>query len=182
MDGGPRDGGPWGAGPRQAANIPEGLREKLGVLALRLPPLRERREDILPLFRAFVERAAHQAGRQPPFLEHALEKDLLQRAWPGNVRELAWAAYQAFQATPGAILAHPPAEVPPGRAQLVLPMPDPGPLEAMVASTAKAAERELIRRALEVHDRDTAATAAALALSPRTLAQRLKEHHLPLET
>jgi two-component system, NtrC family, response regulator AtoC len=61
---------------------------RLKVLTLELPPLRERREDIVPLARHYLERFAREYRRPMRFRPDA-EARLLQYAWPGNVRELA---------------------------------------------------------------------------------------------
>jgi two-component system response regulator AtoC len=61
---------------------------RLKVLALALPPLRERHEDIVPLARHYLDRAARQYQRPKRFHPDALPS-LLGYPWPGNVRELA---------------------------------------------------------------------------------------------
>ena len=61
---------------------------RLNVVALELPPLRTRREDIPMLFEHFVEQASLRHGRDQPEVTDALVRDLMARAWPGNVREL----------------------------------------------------------------------------------------------
>jgi DNA-binding NtrC family response regulator len=61
---------------------------RLDVLRIRVPPLRERREDILPIARAFLASAAEGERRAPPEISPALEQALLRYAWPGNVQEL----------------------------------------------------------------------------------------------
>jgi DNA-binding NtrC family response regulator len=61
---------------------------RLDVLEIRVPPLRERLEDILPIARAFVTSHARSKGRAPPQLSPGLERALLGYAWPGNVQEL----------------------------------------------------------------------------------------------
>jgi transcriptional regulator with PAS, ATPase and Fis domain len=58
-----------------------------GVL-VRVPPLRERRRDILPLFEAFVTELADRHGVPRPRVGRAIKQELLGYAWPGNVREL----------------------------------------------------------------------------------------------
>ena len=65
----------------------EDLYYRLQVVPLRVPPLRERREDVLPLARLFVERFAP-AGRGAPHLAPDACAALLAHDWPGNVREL----------------------------------------------------------------------------------------------
>ncbi|ASY46206.1 MAG: sigma-54-dependent Fis family transcriptional regulator [Sphingobium sp.] len=61
---------------------------RLNSVTLRLPPLRERREDIAPLFRRFVLQAAARLGVTPPKLEARAFRHLEKHDWPGNVREL----------------------------------------------------------------------------------------------
>ena len=60
---------------------------RLNVLSLRVPPLRERREDIPLLVNGFVERLSRDSGRRYQVSEDAM-KSLLAYDWPGNVREL----------------------------------------------------------------------------------------------
>ncbi|WP_412060801.1 sigma-54 interaction domain-containing protein [Rubrivirga sp. IMCC45206] len=73
----------------------EDLYYRLSTVVLRIPPLRERREDIVPLFEAFLHRYAQQY--EAPFLKLAPDgADLLRRYnWPGNVRELRNVSEQA---------------------------------------------------------------------------------------
>jgi two-component system, NtrC family, response regulator AtoC len=62
---------------------------RLSGISLTIPPLRERKAEIVPLARAFVSRAAARAGRSPqPTLSAAAEARLEAHTWPGNVREL----------------------------------------------------------------------------------------------
>ncbi len=78
-------------------NLAEAVREKrfredlyyrLSVVALELPPLRDRPDDILPLAEHFLERFCVQARRQPLTLAPEARARLTVHAWPGNVREL----------------------------------------------------------------------------------------------
>ena len=71
------------------------LYHRLGVVPLRLPPLRERREDILPLADLFLGRARENGGgRAAAFAEEA-RSVLRGYSWPGNVRELRSAVERA---------------------------------------------------------------------------------------
>jgi DNA-binding NtrC family response regulator len=66
----------------------EDLYYRISAIAVALPPLRERREDILPLARAFLNRFAAQANRaMTDFTPEACER-LRKHDWPGNVRQL----------------------------------------------------------------------------------------------
>jgi len=66
----------------------EDLFYRVNVLALRLPPLRGRREDIPLLANALLARAAREANRAAPHLAHEVLAALASYDWPGNVREL----------------------------------------------------------------------------------------------
>ena len=171
----------WMGGCRDPRALPEALRLRMGVLTLRVPPLRERREDLLPLFRAFLELHARREGRPVPIVEKALEKELLRRAWPGNLRQLSWALAQALGATGGAILADLPPEGASQGKVLALPFPDGGTLEAMLDTITFAASGALLRRAMEGRRRDPAGVAQELGLTPRALGKALREHGIPLE-
>src|SRR4029078_13491284 len=66
----------------------EDLYYRLKVVPLYVPPLRERREDIMPLMRLFMERFSRQFKREFRDVTPAAERMLLEYAWPGNIREL----------------------------------------------------------------------------------------------
>lgn len=68
---------------------------RLNVVRLSLPPLRERRGDIAPLFAAFVQEAAAQTGRADFRITDAVRRHLIEHDWPGNVRELRNFAFSA---------------------------------------------------------------------------------------
>lgn len=89
------------------------LFHRIGVLPIRLPPLREHPEDILPLARHFVSRAAAAARRAAPSLTRETAAALRDYVWPGNVRELKHVMERAFD-TAGAgpvTLQHLPADI-----------------------------------------------------------------------
>jgi DNA-binding NtrC family response regulator len=62
---------------------------RLGVLALQVPALRERPEDVMPLAERFLSRFATAQGKAVRAIGEGVAKALLAHAWPGNVRELA---------------------------------------------------------------------------------------------
>ncbi|MGH7949233.1 MAG: sigma-54-dependent transcriptional regulator [Candidatus Binataceae bacterium] len=70
-----------------AGRLREDLYFRLNVIPIHVPPLRERREDILPLARHFLARHAHESAK-PLALSAGAEQALLEHRWPGNVREL----------------------------------------------------------------------------------------------
>ena len=66
----------------------EDLFYRLQVFDIKLPPLRDRRPDILPLSEAFLEEIGQSFGRPPAGLTRDAKEALLRYHWPGNVREL----------------------------------------------------------------------------------------------
>jgi transcriptional regulator with GAF, ATPase, and Fis domain len=81
----------------------EDLFYRLGVVRVRVPSLRERREDIPLLLGHFLARAAESQGRPVPRLEPALMDRLTRHAWPGNVRELEGLATRILIEGPGTV-------------------------------------------------------------------------------
>jgi DNA-binding NtrC family response regulator len=71
-----------------AARFRQDLYYRLRVIELRVPPLRDRREDILPLARLFVSEAAGRTGRKVGGFTPRAAQQLVRYSWPGNVREL----------------------------------------------------------------------------------------------
>jgi NtrC-family two-component system response regulator AlgB len=74
----------------------EDLLYRMNVLEVRVPPLRERPDDILPLARHFLAFFARSTGRGAPEFSPAAERALAGYAWPGNVRELRNAIERAI--------------------------------------------------------------------------------------
>lgn len=61
---------------------------RLNAVTLKIPPLRERRDDVPILFAAFLKRACELAGREVPKTSASVWRRLIHSDWPGNVREL----------------------------------------------------------------------------------------------
>src|SRR5262249_2928770 len=66
----------------------EDLFYRLNVFAIRMPPLRERRDDLLPLSEVFLAEYGKSLGRPPAGISRDARKLLIEYEWPGNVREL----------------------------------------------------------------------------------------------
>src|SRR5262249_6675710 len=73
----------------QARRFREDLYHRLAILTLRLPPLRERGEDIVRLAEYFLRQACEDYGLSPRTLAPDAHAALMAQPWPGNVRELA---------------------------------------------------------------------------------------------
>ncbi len=76
----------------------EDLFYRLNVIEIRLPPLRERREDVPMLAEHFVERIAHEVGKHVNNISSGALRLLMDHNWPGNVRELENAIERAIVA------------------------------------------------------------------------------------
>jgi two-component system, response regulator FlrC len=150
---------------------------RLNVMSLKLPALRERRGDILPMARRAMQACAR-AGQAALSLSGEAEGKLLQYDWPGNARELtnivqraAWLAsggiIHAGDLDTGAALA----------AGASLPQAaEPTIVRDMgLESDLKGRERELILATLRVTGGSRKLTAERLGISPRTLRHKLQQ-------
>lgn len=66
----------------------EDLYYRINVVTLRLPPLRERKEDIIPLAHHFLEKYSHEIGKPVTLIDDTASGLLVDYQWPGNIREL----------------------------------------------------------------------------------------------
>ncbi|MFZ5475978.1 MAG: sigma-54-dependent transcriptional regulator [Myxococcota bacterium] len=89
----------------QQGNFRADLYYRLNVFTIRLPPLRERKEDIPLLVEHFARRFAEKHGRPPPRVGEAATKALQAYPWPGNVRELEHFVERTVLMSPGGEIA-----------------------------------------------------------------------------
>jgi DNA-binding NtrC family response regulator len=159
----------------------EDLYYRLNVIPLRLPPLRERREDIPVLVQHFLERLGRE--HTPPRPGVGMSQDAMRRlmaySWPGNVRQLENTIERVFAFSPGrtqideAALPEEIRQAAPDDVDERLALPEEGiDLEALVAET----EREMIRRALERTGGNKRRASALLRLKRTTLVEKLKRY------
>ncbi len=156
----------------EAGRFRQDLYYRINVIAIELPPLRERPEDILPLARHFL------AGEDPDGkrLSRAAIQVLLDHRWPGNVRELANAMEHArLLCRTGVVL---PEHLPPAlRAGAPRPGQEPGAPAAATPTAVKTleeSEAESIRRTLEQTDGNRTRAAELLGITRRGLIYKLK--------
>lgn len=152
------------------ARVREGLfREdlyfRLAVVELRVPPLRERTEDLDALADALLASAAEEAGRGGLTLSGAARAALHAHPWPGNVRELRNRLARAAVLGEGPVLE--PADLFPGQA---LPEIEPATLH----EAREAAEREHIRRVLARCGGRLGEAAKVLGIGRTTLWERVR--------
>src|SRR5437899_1672833 len=72
----------------QAGQFREDLYYRLNVVSIEMPPLRERKEDIMPLANAFIRKFAGELKKKIEGIEPEAQKLLMRYNWPGNIREL----------------------------------------------------------------------------------------------
>ena len=88
----------------QNGDFREDLFYRLNVIEIRIPPLRDRREDIPLLADHFVERLSHELGKEMTGISESAVKAVLDYDWPGNVRELENAIERAIVTAKGRVL------------------------------------------------------------------------------
>ena len=148
----------------------EDLYYRIHVVHLHVPPLRERRDDILWLTRRLLDGMADPRCKRREVLP-ATERALLERPWPGNVRELkhclerACVLFPDGPLTPKALFG----EMQPVEVQEV------GTTGDSLGSYLEAREKEYIEQALRGHSGRIAETAAALGISRKNLWEKMRK-------
>jgi DNA-binding NtrC family response regulator len=145
---------------------------RLNVIALQLPPLRERREDIPLLAEHFLHRSGEQAKEEPKRLSPTAIEVLQSYDWPGNVRELENALERAVILTRGAVIdvnAFPDRVVERKSRPLISDAPPPNP-------TLDAVERAYIMWVLQSEGGNKTRAADILGIDPSTLYRKLSRY------
>jgi two-component system response regulator HydG/two-component system response regulator AtoC len=88
----------------EEGNFRPDLFYRIDVVSVRLPPLSRRLEDILPLARGFLKRAARAYGHPARRFAPEAERALLRHPWPGNIRELLHVVERAVLVAPGPVV------------------------------------------------------------------------------
>ncbi|HYD41184.1 MAG TPA: sigma-54 dependent transcriptional regulator [Anaeromyxobacter sp.] len=161
----------------------EDLFYRLNVVTVRVPPLRERREEIAPLVRHFVEKYRRRYGGgleevPPEVLERFLRHD-----WPGNVRELENLVRRLVVLRDPAMvlgeLVARPAALPPVantvRDPTTLPVGEDEPLKEVARRAARVAEREAILKALKRTGWNKRKAARRLQVSYKALLYKIRD-------
>jgi two-component system response regulator HydG len=166
------------AAEARAGRFREDLFYRLDVVSVRLPPLRERREDVLALASFFLRRTAERLPKQVTGFTPAAAAALERYPWPGNVRELQHAVERAVILGRGETLDVPdlpeairgaaaspaePGQAPGAAAGIVIPLGTP----------MDEVERLVIRRTLEQTRGDKNLAAQILGIAARTIYRKL---------
>jgi Nif-specific regulatory protein len=160
-----------------AGRFRQDLYYRLRVVRVVLPPLRERREDILPLAEHFIARFAARHGRDVRGISRPAARALLAHEWPGNVRELEHTIEQAVVVAdaediqPDDLGLHHAEEA--GGIRLELPDHIEGYHET-IGEVQRIAERRILERVLQETGGNRTRAARALGLARRTLLYKIK--------
>lgn len=141
---------------------------RLNTVEIRLPPLRDRREDIAPIARAFLARSSRDYQRGPLHLTDAAISALEHYSWPGNVRELSHVIERAVLTATKDSIEHLDFSL---TQVTVAPAID----RAQVPTTLDQAEQEMIRDALDRCGGNILKAAELLGLSRAALYRRLEK-------
>ena len=170
------------------------LYHRLAVVELRLPPLRDRQEDISALLEHFLAQSAAQTGRSVPRLDARLRAWLEDWPWPGNVRELRNVVQYIVAMTrgPHASLEDLPPRLLGERPELaVTPTPDPTASQAVVRTDLPYMEarrlwlddfqERYVLALLREHGGNVSAAARAADMDRRSIQRILKRADLPAD-
>ncbi|MBM3847765.1 MAG: sigma-54-dependent Fis family transcriptional regulator [Verrucomicrobia bacterium] len=163
----------------RAGTFREDLYYRLNVLPVKLPPLRDRKDDIPLMAHAFLKEFARENDKPVvDFTVDAMEA-LLKYSWPGNVRELRAAVERAVVLCRGERVTE--RDLPETLRSLEAPATTPATrleLAETSALTIKEAEKQLIIRALKECDGNRTHAAVKLGMSRRTLHRKLHTYQL----
>jgi DNA-binding NtrC family response regulator len=159
----------------QKGKLREDLYYRLNVFAFRLPPLRERKEDLALLIQSFINEFNSSNQKSIAGVDHQAMRMIEQYAWPGNVRELKNVIERATILAPGPFIE--PKHLP-GSLAHEPPVQHQPQVALAPGTTVEEAERRLIQMTLE-HTRDNKTRAAEiLGISLKTLHNKLNKLRL----
>ncbi|HEX4708675.1 MAG TPA: sigma-54 dependent transcriptional regulator [Candidatus Udaeobacter sp.] len=150
----------------------EDLFYRLSVLTLMLPPLRERRGDILLLTHDFLEKQAALAETQPKNLSLAALNRLLSHSWPGNVRELQNVLTRAIVFSDHDSIEPSDLDLPDSFAA------EEQSFQAMKSRAVQRFEHDFLATVLRAHDGNITRAASAAKKNRRAFWQLLRKHGL----
>lgn len=148
---------------------------RINVVAIEVPPLRDRREDIPWLLEKFVRELAEGYGRDACAISSGAEHMALAHGWPGNVRELRNRVERAVALATGNTLM--PADLFPDLVHADDARRETG--LTPLADVRDAAERHQIERALEKAGGQIAKAARMLGISRTTMWEKMRRHGIP---
>jgi two-component system response regulator HydG len=167
----------------------EDLYYRFNEFPIHLPPLRERREDILPLADYFLGMAIHETGKQVKGFSEEVKRVFIDYGWPGNLRECRNAIRRAVLLTPEDQLVKPNSlppeisgadfekETAPSDEHFLLPRRELLPSDDQLKSAVNKAEFETILTVLQQVNFNKKKAAEILKIDRKTLYNKLKMLH-----
>lgn len=149
----------------------EDLYYRLNLIEVRLPPLRNRREDIAILARHFLKKTARSYHREPMTISDAALAWLTAKDWPGNIRELKQTLERCVLMSESSRLDTKEFQLS-ARMHTQIPQQSELPVGEM---TLEEVERAMIEKALRMHDGNISQTAKALGLTRASLYRRMEK-------
>ena len=147
---------------------------RLNVINVRIPPLRERREDMPLLAQEFLDRLAHEVGREVSGISDEALRLLMDHDWPGNVRELENAVERALVSCKSGVLTAD------DFAFLRRPVFPNGPGLGLPAGlTLQEIEKQYIAATLQRTQGNIKAAADALGIDRSTLYEKIRRYEIP---
>ena len=156
----------------------EDLYYRLRVFEIRLPPLRERPDDILPMAEAFLQEIGPAVGRPAEGISRDAHEAMLSYAWPGNVRELRNALERATILCDGGLITLEHLPIGLGRPALSPGRDGSAPQFPSGGVSLDGVERDLIAKALKEARNNRSRAARLLGITRSQLYSRLQKHHL----
>lgn len=156
----------------------EDLFYRVNVLHFKVPPLRERKEDIIPLANFFVKKYSELNKKNVKSISEETAGILMNYTFPGNIRELENIIERAVIVSPYDIIE------PPYLPKTLIPVgysgKDNKSLKGLISDNLKleCVEIELIKQALEKNDYNQTKSAIALGISRKQLITKMKRHNL----
>jgi DNA-binding NtrC family response regulator len=161
----------------------EDLYYRLKVVAIELPPLRDRQEDIPALAERFLGQLAKRLGRESKRISSVAQARLARHTWPGNVRELRNVLEQAAVLAPGEEIEESDLRLGEDTADTTTPLDVSGdvPFGEAKKRAVEGFERDYLLRALREHDGNISRTAQSIGMVRQSLQQKIRELDLRSE-
>ena len=142
---------------------------RLNTLVFTLPPLRERKEDIIPLAQHFIKKFSEKYQKEKVQLTEQAENTLLAHTWPGNVRELSHTIERALLVCLNNQI---------DKTHLMIENTQPSCATDIPSMTLEALEKQRIVDVLASHSGQISASAKELGISRNALYRRLEKYQL----
>ncbi|HRK61524.1 MAG TPA: sigma-54 dependent transcriptional regulator [Candidatus Omnitrophota bacterium] len=158
----------------KAGRFREDLYYRINVIYIKVPPLRERKEDIPPLVHNFIRQFSKANGKKLTGIDKKAMDLLVAYDWPGNIRELKNIIERMIVLSSESVLQ---SDLVPDDIRSFYPKA--AVLDNSAPASLSEVEKDLILRTLKVHHGNKSSAAQALGISRRTLYRKIEEYRIP---